>query len=326
MTLDLGLPPDPDGVSEGFATLADDPRAQARHQGHRRLRPRRARKRAARRSREGAWDFYQKPIDIDALGLIVARAFHVHALEAENRRLADAPRPARVLGGHDHRRARDAQGHAHDRARRRRRRVGDAARRERHRQGTARARAARCEPAHARARSSRSTARRSPRPCSKASCSGTKRAPSPARSRPPRARSSWPQGGTLFLDEIGDVPLPLAGQIAALPAGARDRADRRAQADRGRHSDRLRDASGCRRDGRRGALPRGSLLPPRRDRRAHPLARRTPGRRGAARAAFPHQIRQGDEPPGARGLVARRAAPRSTPGAGRAMSASSRTA
>jgi two-component system NtrC family response regulator len=47
----------------------------------------------------GAWDFYQKPIDIDALGLIVARAFHVHALEAENRRLAEKAEARAVLGG-----------------------------------------------------------------------------------------------------------------------------------------------------------------------------------------------------------------------------------
>lgn len=35
----------------------------------------------------GAWDFYQKPVEIDELGFIVGRAFHVAALEAENRRL-----------------------------------------------------------------------------------------------------------------------------------------------------------------------------------------------------------------------------------------------
>ena len=46
VTLDLGLPPDPDGTSEGFATLTEDPGAEARHQGHRRVRPWRARKRA----------------------------------------------------------------------------------------------------------------------------------------------------------------------------------------------------------------------------------------------------------------------------------------
>jgi len=87
VTLDLGLPPDPDGVSEGFATLADILRLKPDTKvivasGHG------ARDSALRAIAEGAWDFYHKPIDIDALGLIVARAFHVHALEAENRRLA----------------------------------------------------------------------------------------------------------------------------------------------------------------------------------------------------------------------------------------------
>ncbi|SEN37149.1 two-component system, NtrC family, response regulator [Sphingomonas gellani] len=86
-TLDLGLPPDSDGVEEGFATLAamlalkpDLKVIVASGHG--------ARESARRAIAEGAWDFYSKPIDIDALGLIVARAFHVQALEAENRRLA----------------------------------------------------------------------------------------------------------------------------------------------------------------------------------------------------------------------------------------------
>src|SRR3546814_7780447 len=58
-----------------------------------------ARESALRAIAEGAWDFYQKPIDIDALGLIVARAFHVHDLEAENRRLAERGSAAEGLGG-----------------------------------------------------------------------------------------------------------------------------------------------------------------------------------------------------------------------------------
>jgi len=96
VTLDLGLPPDPDGVTEGFATLAEILQLKPDTKvivasGHG------ARESALRAIGEGAWDFYQKPIDIDALGLIVARAFHVHALEAENRRLAASPREA--LGG-----------------------------------------------------------------------------------------------------------------------------------------------------------------------------------------------------------------------------------
>ena len=86
-TLDLGLPPDADGTAEGFATLADmlalKPDLKvivASGHGERAS--------AIRAIGEGAWDFYSKPIDIDTLGLIVSRAFHVHALEAENRRLA----------------------------------------------------------------------------------------------------------------------------------------------------------------------------------------------------------------------------------------------
>ena len=98
-TLDLGLPPDPDGVSEGFATLAEmlalKPDLKvivaSGHGAH---------ESALRAIAAGAWDFYQKPIDIDALGLIVARAFHVGALEAENRRLAqNAQNAGTGLGG-----------------------------------------------------------------------------------------------------------------------------------------------------------------------------------------------------------------------------------
>ena len=97
VTLDLGLPPDPDGATEGFAALAEilalrpDTKVIVAS-GHG------ARESALKAIADGAWDFYAKPIDIDALGLIVARAFHVHALEAENRRLA-ARGGAAGLGG-----------------------------------------------------------------------------------------------------------------------------------------------------------------------------------------------------------------------------------
>ena len=98
VTLDLGLPPDPDGTTEGFATLTEilalkpDTKVIVAS-GHG------ARESALRAIADGAWDFYQKPIDIDALGLIVARAFHVHALEAENRRLAAASTAAAAMAG-----------------------------------------------------------------------------------------------------------------------------------------------------------------------------------------------------------------------------------
>lgn len=97
VTLDLGLPPDPDGVSEGFAALAEilaikpDTKVVVAS-GHE------ARASAREAIALGAWDFYAKPVDIDQLGLIVARAFHVHALEAEHARLAAGAGDEVVLG------------------------------------------------------------------------------------------------------------------------------------------------------------------------------------------------------------------------------------
>ncbi|MBW4329999.1 PEP-CTERM-box response regulator transcription factor [Stakelama sp. CBK3Z-3] len=98
VTLDLGLPPDPDGVKEGFAALEDIRRLAPDTKvivatGHG------ERDSALRAIAQGAWDFYQKPIDIDALGVIVERAFHVHAIEAENRRLAARAGIENPLGG-----------------------------------------------------------------------------------------------------------------------------------------------------------------------------------------------------------------------------------
>ena len=98
VTLDLGLPPDPDGTTEGFLALGEILRFAPETKvivasGHG------ARDSALTAIADGAWDFYQKPIDIDALGLIVARAFHVHALETENRRLAARAEGEARFGG-----------------------------------------------------------------------------------------------------------------------------------------------------------------------------------------------------------------------------------
>ncbi len=97
-TLDLGLPPDPDGTSEGFAVLDEimalkpDTKVIVAS-GHG------ARESALTAIAKGAYDFYQKPVDIDALGLIVRRALHLHRIEAENRSLADRAGPDnKVLG------------------------------------------------------------------------------------------------------------------------------------------------------------------------------------------------------------------------------------
>ena len=98
VTLDLGLPPDPDGVEEGFAVLGEILRLKPDTKvivasGHG------ARASALRAIASGAYDFYAKPVDIDQLGLIVARAFHLQAIERENRRLAGASHGNALLGG-----------------------------------------------------------------------------------------------------------------------------------------------------------------------------------------------------------------------------------
>lgn len=85
--LDLGLPPDPDGASEGLATLqgilAVDPGAKVIIASGNEERAN-----AVRAISLGAYDFCSKPIDIDVVSLIVERAWHVYRLEEENRLLA----------------------------------------------------------------------------------------------------------------------------------------------------------------------------------------------------------------------------------------------
>jgi two-component system NtrC family response regulator len=97
VTLDLGLPPDPDGTAEGFATLTEilalmpDTKVIVAS-GHG------ARESALRAIALGAYDFYRKPVDIDELGLIVARAFHLHAIERENRLMEEQGGGGTILG------------------------------------------------------------------------------------------------------------------------------------------------------------------------------------------------------------------------------------
>lgn len=94
VTMDLGLPPDPDGASEGLATLqqilalAPDTKiiVLSGNQDH---------ANAVKAIGLGAYDFHQKPFDPEILGLVIERAFYLHALQQENRNLlqgqADSP-------------------------------------------------------------------------------------------------------------------------------------------------------------------------------------------------------------------------------------------
>ncbi|HRD94825.1 MAG TPA: PEP-CTERM-box response regulator transcription factor [Rubrivivax sp.] len=86
VTMDLGLPPDPDSVSEGFRLLEElldvDPHVKVvvltgqNDQSH-----------ALRAIALGAYDFLAKPFEPELLNLTLERAFRLAELQAENRRL-----------------------------------------------------------------------------------------------------------------------------------------------------------------------------------------------------------------------------------------------
>ena len=98
VTLDLGLPPDPDGTSEGFAVLDEIMALKPDTKvivatGHG------ARESALQAIARGAYDYYQKPVEIETLGLIVQRAWQLHRIEAENRRFtSETIQDSKVLG------------------------------------------------------------------------------------------------------------------------------------------------------------------------------------------------------------------------------------
>ena len=85
-TVDLGLPPDPDGASQGLATL-ENILALAPDTKVIMVTGNQDRAHAVQAIGLGAYDFYQKPVDPEILGLIVERAFRLHDLQQENRRL-----------------------------------------------------------------------------------------------------------------------------------------------------------------------------------------------------------------------------------------------
>ena len=87
VTLDLGLPPDPANASEGLAAL-EEILTLAPHTKVIVVTGNDDRQNALKAISLGAYDFYQKPVEPDILGLIVDRAYSLFELEEENRRLA----------------------------------------------------------------------------------------------------------------------------------------------------------------------------------------------------------------------------------------------
>ncbi len=83
---DLGLPPHPEGVEEGLKTLAETLKL-APHTKVIVVTGNGDQENALTAVAQGAYDFYEKPVDTDTLKLLVDRAFNMAELEAENRRL-----------------------------------------------------------------------------------------------------------------------------------------------------------------------------------------------------------------------------------------------
>lgn len=97
VTMDLGLPPDADGVSEGFRLLeqimafdADIKVIVLTGQNDQ--------ANALRAVAMGAYDFFAKPFEPELLNLTVERAFRLFELQAENRRLQAMHQPDALAG------------------------------------------------------------------------------------------------------------------------------------------------------------------------------------------------------------------------------------
>ncbi len=97
VTMDLGLPPDPDSVSEGFKLLeqmlALDPGIKVIV-----LTGQNDQANALRAVAMGAYDFLAKPFEPEVLKLTIERAYRVSELQAENRRLQALHQPDALSG------------------------------------------------------------------------------------------------------------------------------------------------------------------------------------------------------------------------------------
>lgn len=88
IVLDLGMPPDEAGVTEGLATLEEalrlDPSTKVIVASGNSERVH-----AVEAIRLGAYDYCSKPVDIDSLKLIIERAYHLYDLETDYQRLTN---------------------------------------------------------------------------------------------------------------------------------------------------------------------------------------------------------------------------------------------
>ncbi len=297
VTLDLGLPPDPDGTSEGFATLTEilELKPDAKiivASGHG------ARESALKAIALGAYDFYRKPVDIDELGLIVSRAFHLQEIEAENRRLEAAggsatamgalltasPEMVKVIRTIDRIANADVSVML----------LGAS--------GTGKellARAVHEKSPRGKGEFVAINCAAIPENLLEAELFGYERGAFTGAVKTTPGKIELAQGGTLFLDEVGDIPLPLQVKLLRFlqervieRIGGRSPIAVDTRIVCATHQD-----LGC--DDRRGPLPRRPLLSACRDRGENPEPRRTGRRRGASGPPFRRPLRTGNERQGA---------------------------
>jgi two-component system NtrC family response regulator len=98
VTLDLGLPPCIETSDEGFRCLAEmltlDPSVKVIV-----ISGNDERVNALKAVEMGAYDFIQKPVNLDELRVILSRAYHLHSLENENKRLQGELKSRSDAGG-----------------------------------------------------------------------------------------------------------------------------------------------------------------------------------------------------------------------------------
>jgi two-component system NtrC family response regulator len=97
VTMDLGLPPDGDSVSEGFRLL-DQIMAYDANVKVIVLTGQNDRANALRAIAKGAYDFFEKPFEPELLNLTVDRAFRLSELQRENQRLQALHQPDALSG------------------------------------------------------------------------------------------------------------------------------------------------------------------------------------------------------------------------------------
>ena len=97
VTMDLGLPPDPDSPSEGFKLL-EQILAGAPHTKVIVLTGQNDKAHALKAVELGAYDFFEKPFEPELLGLTIARAYRLYDLQQENLRLQSMRQPDALDG------------------------------------------------------------------------------------------------------------------------------------------------------------------------------------------------------------------------------------